>query len=164
MFPYESRWGWLTRTGYLHLAEAIAEKSHAFQQPYQSVLERRAQGIRVALKVRLVVIVLLNLGILMSVLASAAQVFPALGEAQGLLAPVAGLVSGIVVVALTMMYFLIARYLGQLQADIIACLALGTPCMPELPDGEKDEVREVERRAQEDSWALSFPPGHGRAE
>lgn len=125
MFPFHSRWEWYAKTGYLHLVEAIEDHLKDFASPYSEVLERRADGIRYALKVRLVVLVLLNIGLVVTAAAWIASVVPGVGELRELIQRLARLTTGLTFV-FTGLFVLISRYLGQLQADIIAAIALGT--------------------------------------
>lgn len=143
MFPFASRWRWWSSPGYLHLVEAIESHIDEFEDPFRKVLRNRARRIRIALNVRLVVLVLLNIGLVATGLAWAARVLPGLAEAQGWLTTLAGSLTGISVV-LTLVFLLVSRYLGQLQADVVASMVLGTPGGPYIGEEEREAVAALE--------------------
>lgn len=151
MFPFESRWRWLFSTGYLHVVEAIREHTNEFREPYRQILEDRADRIKRTLRLRVAVILLLNLGIITTILAWAAQFFPALSGIRSLVNTVAGSFAGLSLV-LTGVFLLITRYLGQLQADIISSMALGTPSGPILDEQARARLDELEAKAQRRGW------------
>lgn len=125
MFPFDSRFSWHTKTGYLHLVEAIKGHTDRFAEPYQTVLQARAKRTRWAVTLRGVVLVLLNLGLIATGVAWLATVLPILADIRSVVGTFARALTGLSLL-LSGMFLLITRYLGQLQADIVAAMALGT--------------------------------------
>lgn len=125
MFPYESWFAWHSKTGYLHLVEAIEDQTDRFAEPYQGVLERRARRMRAGVTIRGVVLVFLNLGLLATAIAWIASVLPGLADLRAFVSQLARALTGISLL-FTGLFVLITRYLGQLQADMVAAMALGT--------------------------------------
>lgn len=150
MFPYHSRFWWHARTGYLHLVEAIDDHMHDFASPYSEVLEKRADRLRVAVRVRLIVLIFLNVGFVVTSAAWIASVVPGLAEARALVQQVARLTTGLTFV-FTGAFLILSRYLGQLQADIIAAIALGTGWKEEGP-AQREKLIE---RAKEETGGWS---------
>lgn len=156
MFPFESRWRWVLKTGYLHLAEAIEDRLDVFHEPYRSILKSRAKGLQVAVSARALILVLLNVGVVVMIAAWVAALFPELGWARAWLSTLAGSLTGLSLL-FTVFFLLITRYLGQLQADVIACMALGTPGAPELNAEEQDRLRDIEARSNQAGWMPPLP-------
>lgn len=155
MFPFESRWRWWTSPGYLHLVEAVEDRLDDFQEPFRAILSNRAKRMKIALNARLAVLVLLNIGIAASALVWAARFgVPGLAEARGWLDTVARSLTGFSV-ALTVVFLLISRYLGQLQADLLASMVLGSPGATWMSEQEQARLERLERRAEEKGWRLS---------
>lgn len=150
MFPFHSRLGWHAKTGYLHLVEAIEDHMQDFASPYSEILEERADRIRVGVTVRFFVIVLLNIGFVVTAAAWIASVVPALEELREVIQRLARLTTGITFV-FTAAFLVISRYLGQLQADIIAAIALGTGWQEDSPAHRQKLIE----RAQEETGGWS---------
>lgn len=150
MFPFHSRLGWHAKTGYLHLVEAIDDHMHDFASPYSEILEKRADRLRFAVRIRLFFIVLLNVGFIVTAAAWIASVVPAFEEAREAVQQLARLTTGITF-AFTGAFLVLSRYLGQLQADIIAAIALGTGWQEEGP-AQREKLIE---RASEETGAWS---------
>lgn len=151
MFPFQSRWQWLLNSGYAHIVEATEDQIDLFQDPYKDILEDRAKKMERALRARGVVLVLVNLGIIAAVVAWFALFVPEAGRLEALFSTLAGSLTGISIV-FTALWLLLTRYLGQLQADMIASMALGTPGSRQLEAGEEQSVKRVEARARRTSW------------
>jgi hypothetical protein len=143
MFPFESRWSWHAKTGYLHLVEAIDGHTDRFAQPYRKILEKRAARLRVAVTARAVAFVLLNVGLIATGVTWIASVLPALAEFEGLVRRMARALTGFSVL-MTVTLLLLLRYLGQVQADIIAAIALGTGVRTNDHEADVDEAAAAE--------------------
>jgi len=150
MFPFHSRLRWHAKTGYLHLVEAIDDHLQDVASPYSEILEKRADRLRVAVRVRFVVIILLNIGLVVTAAACIASVIPALEELRGVIQRMARLTTGITFV-FTGLFVIITRYLGQLQADVSAAVALGTGWQEES-QAQREKLIE---RAQEETGGWS---------
>ncbi|PSG97766.1 hypothetical protein BRD56_03780 [Thermoplasmatales archaeon SW_10_69_26] len=156
MFPFHSRLGWHAKTGYLHLVEAIDDHMQDFASPYSEVLEQRAESLRLAVRVRLFVILLLNIGFIVTAAAWIASVLPPLAGVRELTQRLARATTGITVV-FTGLFVIISRYLGQLQADIIAAIALGTGWQE---DSAAQRQKLIERAAEETGdWSEDLDVG-----
>lgn len=152
MFPYHSRLTWHARTGYLHLVEAIEDHTKDFTSPFSEILERRADRIRAGLKVRLGVLVLLNLGLLATGFAWIATILPVATEVRELVQSIAQALTGVSIL-LTGAFLVISRYLGQLQADIVAAMALGTG----WPPGSDFQAQRLEEAMDPDVGGWTEP-------
>ena len=136
MFPFERRWQWFARNRYAHLFTAIHGHLEDFHEPYRSVLRDRARKMRVAMPVRTALVFLLNIGILATTAAGVLNVLGLLEPFQPLLTSIARASAGTSLAFLALV-LLATRYLGQLEADMVAAMALGAPGNP-VPD---DTVR-----------------------
>lgn len=145
MFPYHTSLGWHAKTGYLHLVEAIDDHMQDFASPYSEVLEKRADRIRLAVRVRLIVLIFLNIGFVVTAAAWIASVVPALADARELVQQVARLTTGLTFL-FTGAFLVLSRYLGQLQADVVAAMALGTGWQEEGP-AEREQL--ISRASEE---------------
>lgn len=157
MFPFESRWRWVLHSGYLHLVEAIEERMDLFHEPYRSILERRARGLRVAVSARTVVLVLLNIGIIARIATEVLAFLPAV-ETTGTISAIATSLTALSLV-FTGLFLLLSRYLGQLQADAVACMALGTPGAPPVDASEEERLRGLEDDSSGGGWLPPIPSG-----
>lgn len=137
------------------MVEAIEERMNLFHEPYRSILERRARGLRVAVSARTVVLVLLNIGIIARIATEVIAYLPA-WEPAGVISTVATSLTAFSLV-FTGLFLLLSRYLGQLQANVIACMALGTPGAPPLDQEEEKRLRGIEKRASEAGWLPPIP-------
>jgi hypothetical protein len=125
MFPFENRREWHSKTGYLHLVEAIEGHTDRLAEPYREILDRRAARLRVAVTARAVLFALINIGLIATGVAWVASVLPVASELGTLVRHIARAMTGVSVI-LTVFLLVLLRYLGQLQADIVAAIALGT--------------------------------------
>lgn len=125
MFPFESRWAWLRHPGYLHLVEAIESSIDRYEEPYRTILKRRAGQLQFGVRVRGVVLFFLNIGLLATAFAWLGTVVPIAGEVKALVETIAKALTGFSLL-LTALFVIMSRFLGQLQADVIASMALGT--------------------------------------
>ena len=119
MYPYRNRMRWIVAGRYAHLLKALDRRRNL----QDSVLEARLEAMRVWGRVRMVVIILLSIGLLATTVAWIARFMPAFEaavEAIVRIATTASYLSG----ALTLTYLFLTRLLGQLEADILALLAL----------------------------------------
>ncbi len=158
MFPFESRWRWLFSTGYLHLVEAIREHMESFEEPFDEILRDRAKKTERALRVRAGVMVLLNLGLIATTIAWVSRFVPILGDVETVASTLAASLTGLSLL-MTALYLVISRYLGQLQADMISSMALGTSIGAQLAPEELARLRKLEAEAQDRGW---FPDMPGR--
>jgi hypothetical protein len=147
MFPFPSRWQWWRAPGYLHLVEALEEHVEDYDQPFRGILRNRGRRIRLALNLRTGVLVLLNLSLLGTALAWGARVVPGLAEARYWIR-VAGSLTGLTA-ATTVAYLLLVRYLGQLQADLLAIMLLGGPGGPTIGEEERQRLARFEQSGKD---------------
>lgn len=143
MFPYDRWWHWYIGGRHAHLIEATEEHLDTFHEPYRSVLKDRAVRMRWALKARLFVMVLLNLGLIATAVAWLATVVEGLADLESGLKQVAS-VAGASTLALTGLWLLATRYLGQLEADMVASMTLGSPGAPAPSAEDRLEIEALE--------------------
>ncbi len=124
MFPFESSWRWYWKTGYLHLVEAVEDNLDEFEEPYRSILEKRAKGLKVAVAARATIIGLVVVATLLAALGGAAALLPGWAAQYGVAAIVTAVLA-LVVTFSSIFFIIVSRFLGQLQADVLACMALG---------------------------------------
>ncbi len=143
MFPYDNWWRWYIGGRHAHLIEATEEHLDVFQDPYRSVLKDRAGRMRWALKVRLFFMVLLNLGLIATAAAWVATFVEGMAEIEAGLKQVAS-IAGAGTLLLTGLWLLATRYLGQLEADMVASMTLGSPGGPPPSERERLKIEALE--------------------
>lgn len=125
MFPYRNRFQWVRNNRQAHFIEITHDHLHRVQEPYQAVAALRTAAMRKWLKVRAVLFALLYFGLIASVAGFILDQLPDapfLEASLDLVNSIARTLTGVFTVALA----LVIRYIGQLEADIIGCLAVGT--------------------------------------
>lgn len=135
MFPFENRFQWIWNNRQVHFIEITHDHLDRVQEPYQAVVALRTAAMRRWLRIRAVLFALLYFGLIASVagwVLDRIPDVPFLRDSLDIINSIARTLTGVFTVAV----ILVLRYIGQLEADIIGCLAVGT-----LPP---DEIAETE--------------------
>lgn len=109
----------------MHLVEATDRHLDDLAQPYRAVARDRATSVPRWLKVRLALLLLLSPSLVATVGAMVLSWFPGTADAAQALDFVARL-AGAASLALAGAFLLVSRHIGQMERDLVACLALGT--------------------------------------
>lgn len=124
VYPFDNRRQWILKNRFNHYTEATRDHLHGFPEPYRSVLHRRATSMERWARVRAVLFLLLNLGVVSTATAAILSQIPAADALQNILQPVLRWLGSLT--ALFGLLFLITmRILGQLEADLVSAMAIG---------------------------------------
>lgn len=124
MFPYEGRLEWHFSHPALHLVHAVETRLDWFAEPFRFTAVQRARHLRRALKVRLLFLALLSPTVIATVLGLVVRVLPAFEDVIRVLDQLLS-IAGALSLVFGVLFLLVNRYAGQLERDLIACLAVG---------------------------------------
>ena len=117
VYPYRNRFRWFLFGRYSHLVRACRDNGRALQD---SVLKARLSSMRTWNTIRFGVSVLLAVGIVATVASAYANAIPGADAIVGKVVSASTAASA----ALSLVYFLLTRLLGQLEIDILTMLTL----------------------------------------
>jgi uncharacterized protein involved in cysteine biosynthesis len=109
----------------VHLVRATRDHLDDLQEPYRTTALTRARTLPVVLRIRLILILLLSPAVLATILSAIARVLPAFADIVAGLNWILSLAATLALLVLVL-FFLVNRFLAQVEKDLIACLALGT--------------------------------------
>lgn len=121
MYPFESRRRWLMAGRSAHLIEASRPLWAGGSDAMSQILARRARHLAIWLRVRLGLILLLSPGLvatLMGAIARRLEILEPIAEALDVLFVIAGSIS----LLLSLLFLVVTRTIGQLEADLIAAM------------------------------------------
>lgn len=125
MFPFTNRFQWHWRNRQYHLIAVTHDHLHRIDAPYRAVVALRTAALKRWLRVRAVLFALLYFGIIASVAGWLLDRVPDtafLSTSLDTINSVVRTMTG----AFTVVLLVTMRHLGQLEADLIGCLAVGT--------------------------------------
>lgn len=119
MYPFPTRARWLIAGRYSHFVQALGQEKDV----HDPTLAARLREMALWNKVRAVVLVLLSLGIAATLATAVANFLPAFNDAAALVDRLTAAASA-VSSALTLVYIVLTRLLGQIEADILCVLGI----------------------------------------